>query len=97
MPPRPRGRHRHEWYENDERVRSVSEIGEKLQQMGRLLSDRGSFTLGRSDVAPTDPSMLKIRFERRPGGELALKIEIEWMEADENPYWSNTGTDLTIK
>ena len=97
MPPRPRGRARHEWYENDERLRSVAEIGEKLQQIGRLLSERGSFTVGRSNVAPSDPSMFKIRLERRPEGELVLKLEIEWLENDSNPYSSSLGSDITIE
>lgn len=83
-PPEPPNRHpRHEFFESQERMMTLKEIGENLVKIGSLLSDRGSFRLGGTQVSPPDPCPFIMRFERMPRGELSLKLELKWEDAQD--------------
>lgn len=71
----------HEWIQNEEKRRPITEIGERLQKIGSLLEKNGELKLGDSQVKPNDPSYFIIRYERMPHGELSLKLEIRWEES----------------
>ena len=80
-PPPPPGHHPPpppEWLINEEKTKSLAEIAERLQLIGRLLSDRGTLKLEGYEIEPSDPSWSVLRLERLPRGELSLKIEVTW-------------------
>jgi len=82
--------------QNEEKERTVKDIGQRLVTIGQKLVEKGEFKLGNSLLKPSNPSWFVMRYERLPKGELSLKLEIKW---EENPSTSNsgdTGEDLEI-
>jgi hypothetical protein len=80
--------------ENEERVRPIDEIGERLMKIGSLLTEDGKFKLGRTEISPPKDCRFIIRFELTPKGEFSLKLELVW---DENGYSPNQlSSDLEI-
>ncbi len=77
-PEPPNGHPRYEFFESQERTMTLKEIGERLEKIGSLLSERGDFKLGGTQVSPPDPCPFILRFERMPRGELSLKLELKW-------------------
>lgn len=95
-PPRP-PHGPHQWIINEEKTRSLSEIGERLQTIGRLLSERGYLKLDVHEVKPTDPCFSIIRYERMPRGELSLKLELMWEDFTSSSESTHTGKDISIE
>jgi hypothetical protein len=89
----PHNHHRHEWFVNEERIRSLKDIGNLLEKIGKLLSDRGSVKLDKYDIKPPESCYFIMRYERMPAGELSLKLELMWDEDQEN----NTSNEKEIK
>ena len=85
----------HEWIVNDEKMRSLAEVGERLQLIGRLLGERGYVKLDENDIRPTDPCLSIIRYERMPRGELSLKLELMWEDIPQS--YEPTQIDRNIK
>jgi hypothetical protein len=86
--------HHHEWLENEERKRSLSDIASRLEKIAKLLAEKGEFKLGNNQIKPSDPSILVLRYERMPKGELSFKIEIKW---DQSQLPSSQEKDLEIQ
>lgn len=96
-PPKPRRPgHDHEWYVNDERRRSLADIGERLAQIGGRLKDSGSVKLDGVEIRPSAEPWCVIRYERMPHGELKLKIDIEWVDGDSGEPDDGESADLVI-
>lgn len=90
-----RGPHHHpEWFENEEKVRTLAEIGQRLRTIGDRLAEAGTVKIGDSRITPADECIFLIRYERKPRGELALKLEIEW---DEEWSGGTSASDLPIE
>ena len=101
MPHQPRGpRPPHlrppEWIESEEKTRSLQDIGSRLVKIGELLLDKGSLKLGQTDVRPADPSRFMLRYERMPHGELSLKLEVLWDDAQGSSSRTPVDEDLEI-
>ncbi len=96
MPP-PGPRHHHGWLENEEKVRSLQEIGERLAKIGTLLMERGNFRLGTTEVRPPGQCMFTVRLERMPRGELSLKLEMMWEEQEGAGAGYRPAADLEIE
>lgn len=71
----------HEWIKNEEKDRSIVEIAERLQKIGQRLAESSKVVLDGVEVAPANPSLFIIRYERLPRGELSLKLEIKWQDS----------------
>lgn len=79
--PRPGGPHKVEWIKNDEKERSLEEIGERLKAIGEFLATRGTVNLNGAVVRPPDPCWFLLRYEHDlDEGILRLKLELEWDE-----------------
>lgn len=89
------------WFENEEKVRTLQEIGDRLSLIGSRLSGRGpgkgGFTLGRTKVDPPPECLFIIRYERMPKGELSLKLELQWDEDYPGEQREPTNGDLIIE
>lgn len=89
--------HHPEWYEVEEKEKTLNEIGERLVKIGDLLKSKGGFKLGNSQIRPSDPSFFILRYERMPRGELSIKIEIIWEEGSkEFPNITTRSDELPI-
>ena len=87
----------HEWIVNEEKMRSLQEAGERLQQIGRLISERGYVSLDGNDVKPADPCLSITRYERMPRGELSLKLELLWEDVPRPSEPTKTDADVKIE
>lgn len=86
-----------EWIQNEEKMRSLQDIGERLQKIGDLLSQKGNFKLGTTQITPSNPSLFIMRYERMPKGELSLKLEMKWEENEQSFGSTQTEADLPIE
>ena len=87
--------HDHEWIVNDTKERSLQQIGEKLEKIGKLLKERGAVQLGNNTVEPTDPCVFLMRYERLPEGELSLKLELEWNKQQDRTTSSSDDIEIS--
>lgn len=87
----------HGWMENEEKTRNLEEIGERLQRIGTLLSEKGQFKLGKSRIAPPPECVFIIRYERMPRGELSLKLELQWEDTNRQYNFPRGDEDLKIE
>lgn len=76
-------RHRHqghpEWMLNDERDdRSIADFGKVLEKIGGRLAESGEVKISSHEISPPEYCWTTIRFERKPRGELSLKLELSW-------------------
>ena len=88
---------KHGFYENNEEIRPIEEIGQRLQKIGSLLSERGNVKLGSSQVKPTNPCLFIIRYERMPRGELSMKLELKWSDNQDPSHSLDNGQDIPIE
>jgi len=83
----------HKWIINNEKVRTIQEIGERIQKIGTLLKEKGEIKLDDVEISPPPSCNFILRYERMPRGELSLKIELIWWENNEN---SPSSDDIEI-
>lgn len=86
--------HNHGRMLNDEKERSLSDIGDRLQKIGKLIAER-NLRLGAHQIAPPEECLFIIRYERMPEGELSLKLELKWYEG-ERPIEGDLAGDIDI-
>ena len=84
-----------EWYVNDERERSLREIGERLQRIGQALAERGHVKLNEYSVKPPARCLFILRYERMHRSDLSLKLELLWEETAEEER-TDQGDDVRI-
>ena len=70
--------HSHRWIVNNEKTMSVKEAGQLVEQLSAKLQESGHFKLNGVPIDLPDNCHFVMRHERRPKGELVLKIELVW-------------------
>ena len=70
--------HSHRWIVNNEKTMSVKQAGQLVEQLSEKLQQSGKFKLNGVPVDLPDNCHFVLRHERRPKGELVLKIELVW-------------------
>jgi hypothetical protein len=79
---------RHEWFFNSEGYLSPYRAGEVFKKLAEDLlqesnGDGGGAKLGDVEIALPDEFHVTVRYERKPKGELVLKVELEWTDGGE--------------
>ena len=95
-PPHPPPHPQQEWIVNLEKTYPLATIAERLQQIGKLLAERGDVRLEDVVVKPSDPCFFMLRYERMPRGELSLKIELQW-SGEQGAASATPEKEITIK
>ncbi len=82
---------------NYEKTRSLKDVGEWMQQIGKLLAEDGQLEIDDILIIPADPCWSIMRYERMPKGELCLRFECMWWGTDENKSELDIGKEPVIK
>ena len=70
--------HSHHWILNSEKTMPVKEAGQLVEQLSVKLQESGHFKLNGIPINLPESCHFVMRYERRPKGELVLKIELVW-------------------
>ena len=70
--------HLHRWIVNNEKAMPVKKAGQLMEQLSAKLQEFGQFKLNGVPVVLPENCHFVMRHERRPKGELVLKIELVW-------------------
>ena len=78
MPPHPRDRQ--EWFFNSEGYLSPYRAGQLFKKVAADVLESDGGKLADVEVSLPDEVHTTVRYERKPKGELVLKVEIEWRD-----------------
>ena len=81
----------HGWLANSEKTISTNDAGKIISKLSDKIIEGGDFKFNSVPIKIPDQCHLTMRHERRPAGELVLKIELTW-----SPYISETVTSDTF-
>ena len=70
--------HSHSWIVNSEKTMPVKEAGLLVEHLSAKLQESGQFKLNGALITLPSDCHFVMRHERRPKGELVLKIELVW-------------------
>jgi len=78
----------HGWLANSERMMLTKEAGCLLEKLSQKIQSSGRFKFNNISIEMPDNCHFVMRHERRPNGELVLKVEMVW-----SPYSEDQTSD----